>query len=510
MSRLSLLKLKHYSLHFESHLNNPHSPTILFIHGFLLDATEWDLLVKELDADFNYVLYDLYGHGQTMSSDLPITFDLLFSELTELICALKLEKVHLVGNGFGGNLAFDYARQHSDQVASLTLLSSSFYLPGYDCQRGFALVSQLMDIDRELLTQKVMSDCLFSRDPEKQTLFRSAFQKIPAAIFKDSLDLLWNKYDSEHFHFVSALEELTVPTLLLHGDRDQLYPIQFTALYSTCILNSRWFNIPNASHALPIDQPNLVANYLIKFITSSKMPIPVMPVHQQFVSGFRDIIQKIFTDHYSQRHVLTMNMMHDVEVLWDGKPIDGKWNQRRAKEILLYLFLNKGIVNRDQLIHAFLSDMPQERAKNNLRVWLSHLNKLFHHCADPSVREILIIGEDTIAINAELTCDVRTYMDQLTTFIDEKLPLYEKAATFIKLLNHYNPSAFSAFRCDWIFTLSDEIEDKLVSSMEQLLPKLEQNKMVQPMREILQAGRVIEPYDGFCDEKLALLQMLPQ
>ncbi|MCO7124229.1 alpha/beta fold hydrolase [Sporolactobacillus shoreicorticis] len=504
------LELKNYRLHYEYIINDFHSPTILFIHDLLLDSTQWRLLIKQLDHHFNYIVYDIYGHGETKDCGVPVSFDLFQSELSALIDYLHVDAVHLVGNGFGGFIAYEYAQRCSARVGSLTLLSVNFYLPNSECQRTFSLYSQLIEIDRNLLLQKLMMQCLHNKTPLKKKEFRSAFEKLSSDVFQNSLQLLIDTYGTKHFHFTDALSSVNVPTLLLHGDKDQLYPIQFTALFSACISNCRWFNIPNASHVLSIDRPDLVAYYLKDYLNSQKTPVPVMPVHQQIISNFRDVIQDIFNDQQIQHHVLTMNMMHDTEILWNGCPIEGKWNQRRAKEILLYLFLHNGIVKRKDLIQAFLSDIPKEQAKNNLRVWLSHLNKIFHNSSDSTLREILIVGEDIVMINAELVCDVRTYLKQLSNLFDDKVSLNKQAKKFIKLLQNYEPGAFSAFRCDWIFTLSDQIEEKLVFSMERLLPLLERKRMLQPMREILEAGKVIEPYDGYCDEKLALLQTLPQ
>jgi two-component SAPR family response regulator len=198
--------------------------------------------------------------------------------------------------------------------------------------------------------------------------------------------------------------------------------------------------------------------------------------------------------------------MNDVEVLWNGERIEGKWNQRGAKELLLYLILHHGAASRKELIETFLSDLPYNLAQNRLYVRIHHLNQIFRDFHDQEVNDILLTGEDTVALNAELESDFGDYIKQLSHFsIKSDLQLKEQAIQFIDLLKQYHNSNFSTFRGDWIFHLTNQIELNLSSKMQSLIQKMQTQKMFSLMCEVLQSGRSIEPYDGFCDERLAEL-----
>lgn len=506
---MGTLLLDGYRLHYTLHISDRHRPTLLFIHSMTMDASEWDLLTDALGSDLNFMTYDMYGHGQTGIGGELLSPELLVSEALAVIDAAGLGNVHIVGSGLGGTIGFEIARRQPERVASLSLLSAIFYFPEFDYGRLLTLVTQLIDIDRDLLMDKLMMDSFYHPTEEKSVRFRAAFQHIPADVIKDSVAYLRHLYAPERFHFSDALSRLRVPTLVMHGERDPIFPAQMGAVYSACIPNSRWFTIPEASRIFSIDRPDLTALNLKKFILSDKVPIPVTPNHEELIAGFRKIVQNGLSKRPEHRHRLCMNIMHDIEVLWNGRPIEGKWNQRRAKELLLFLIFRKGLVKRKELMDTFLPGLPIVQARNNLRVWISHLNKIFHDCPHPSVHEVLIIGEDTIAVNAELQSDFISYIGQLDSLVKNKKPLNERAITFIRLLSSYHPANFSSFRGDWIFSITDEIEEKLADVMEQLLPALEKRKMVGAMREILHSGKSIEPYDGFCDEKLAELQSAP-
>ncbi|MDD9148230.1 MULTISPECIES: alpha/beta hydrolase [unclassified Sporolactobacillus] len=507
---MAILPINGYHLHYSAHISDRNQPTLLFIHGLTMDASEWSPLVDRLGSDVNYIVYDSCGHRRTGTSNMPLSLELLVSESLAVIEAAGAKTVHIVGSGLGGNIGFELAGRHRERVASLTLMSAVFYLPEHDYSRMLALMKQLIDIDRDLLMQKLILDSFYVWTAEKSARFETAFRQIPAEVIKESVTLLQTAYSSERFHFVEELGRLTVPTLVMHGACDPIFPPQLSAVYSACIPNSRWYTVPEASRILPVDQPELTVSYLRKFILGEKRPAHVSPIHEEMVGGFRNVVRNGLISRRKHDHRLTMNVMHDIEVLWNGRLVAGKWNQRGAKELLLFLILRNGPVRRMELIETFLPDLPIVQARNNLRVWISHLNKIFNGSPDPSVHDILIINEDAIGVNAELESDLGIYLERLDKLVAEKKALNEQAVAFIRLLSDYDPANFSSFRSDWIFSLTDKIETKLADAMARLLPELKKHGMIAAMREILQAGKPIEPYDGYCDDKLAELQSMPQ
>jgi Predicted hydrolases or acyltransferases (alpha/beta hydrolase superfamily) len=500
---MNSLSMGSYPLSYTWNFVGPEFPTLFFIHGMTMDSSQWTLLLKNLPAHVNTLTYDAYGHGQTGISADPITMTLLTDEAVALIRHLNLDQVHLVGCGMGGNIAFELAKREPLHALSLTMLSSIFLLQKNTLGKRLDFLSQLMDIDRDLAAQKWLTDSLSTLTDEKAILFSHAFRKISARIIKEQYDALQHCYDPVRFNLIDELGHISVPTLILHGNDDAFLPPQLAAILSACIPYSHWQIIPDAAQQIPLDQPRLTADLLMRFISGTKAPMPSFPVYRELIEKYLKILRSALEKSLPDAHMLRINVLREMTVLWNGEPINGKWNQRGAKELLLYLVLHHGAAGRDELIEAFLPDLPEERARNNLRVRINHLNQIFHQSENPDVREILLVGESTLALNAELKSDVGDYLKRLRAFTDLHLTLNEQAIVFIDLLRQYDPANFSSFRSDWIFSLTEEIESYLADALEELIPKLRAQNMFGPAREILQSASYVEPYDGFCDEQLA-------
>lgn len=99
-------------------------PPVVLVHGTPLDLRAWDGLVELLSADLSLVRYDLRGHGAARSTPLPASYDLLADDLQRLLDACRIDRPHLVGHSFGGQIVAHFARHHPDRLASLTTVCS--------------------------------------------------------------------------------------------------------------------------------------------------------------------------------------------------------------------------------------------------------------------------------------------------------------------------------------------------------------------------------------------------
>jgi pimeloyl-ACP methyl ester carboxylesterase len=103
-------------------------PTVVFIHGLGTDSLAsfyLTLAAPVSAAGIEVVAYDLRGHGRSERPATGYRLSDFVADLSELLDALEVAgPVHLVGNSFGGTVAFSYAFEHGERVASLVMIES--------------------------------------------------------------------------------------------------------------------------------------------------------------------------------------------------------------------------------------------------------------------------------------------------------------------------------------------------------------------------------------------------
>jgi len=104
------------------------SPTIVCVHGILIDslASYYFTLAKALrDAGFRVVMYDLRGHGNSERPPTGYQVDDFVDDLTALLDALDItEPVYLLGNSFGGTVAYGFAERNPHRAAGVATVES--------------------------------------------------------------------------------------------------------------------------------------------------------------------------------------------------------------------------------------------------------------------------------------------------------------------------------------------------------------------------------------------------
>jgi 3-oxoadipate enol-lactonase len=103
-------------------------PTVVLVHGFGADslASFYFTLAAPLSTSgIEVITYDMRGHGRSSRPDTGYRLSDFVADLTGLLDALDVPgPVHLVGNSYGGTVAFSYAVAHPERVASLFLIEA--------------------------------------------------------------------------------------------------------------------------------------------------------------------------------------------------------------------------------------------------------------------------------------------------------------------------------------------------------------------------------------------------
>ena len=99
---------------------------VVLIHGVGLDATIWEAQAAALAERYRVVAYDMLGHGQSACPPGARALGDFVDQLAELLDALELRRVALVGFSMGGLVARAFAAAYPERVSHLALLSTAY------------------------------------------------------------------------------------------------------------------------------------------------------------------------------------------------------------------------------------------------------------------------------------------------------------------------------------------------------------------------------------------------
>lgn len=251
---------------------------VVFAHGWPLCADAWDAQVMFLgQRGYRVIAHDRRGHGRSGQTWDGNTMDQYADDLAQLLDTLDLQNAVLVGHSTGGGEVTRYLGRHgSARVAKLVLLGAVPPLMLKTTANPGGVPKDVFDGIRENVLQnrsqffKELPTIFygFNRDGAKFSEgLRDAFwlQGMTAAI-KPVYDCIEQFSETD---FTADLQKIDVPTLIVHGDDDQIVPIDNSARRSAELIPNATLKVySGGSHGLAQVDPDRFNADLLAFIES--------------------------------------------------------------------------------------------------------------------------------------------------------------------------------------------------------------------------------------------------
>lgn len=247
------------------HIERGTGPAVVFLHGIGADAESWLPELETLADRCRAIAWDMPGYGG--SPALPeMTFPALADALRDLLDKLDIGRAHLVGHSIGGMVALEFAATFPERVASLTLYATSpaFGRPDGNWQRDF-LEARLAPLDAgkrmaDLAPSIVESLVGGAPDPKGIARATAAMSRVPEAAYRAAMQCLVT------FDRRDALPGVSVPTLVLAGEKDDNAPAAMMERMAAKILGANFQVIPGAGHLAHFEQPEAFRAALDAFL----------------------------------------------------------------------------------------------------------------------------------------------------------------------------------------------------------------------------------------------------
>jgi non-heme chloroperoxidase len=249
---------------------------VVFSHGWPLNADAWDEQLDLVAANnFRAVAHDRRGHGRSSQPWNGNDMDTYADDLAELIEELDLRDVILVGHSTGGGEVTRYIGRHGTaRVAKAVLVGAIPPLMLKTDANPGGLPIEVFDEMRESLAHdrsqfyEDLSFAFYGANREGSTVsqgVRDAFWMMSMQVgYKGTYDCI------EAFSETNLTEDLKrfdVPTLIIHGDDDQIVPFADSAPLSSKIIPGAELKVyPGAPHGLMVTHRDQFHADLLEFI----------------------------------------------------------------------------------------------------------------------------------------------------------------------------------------------------------------------------------------------------
>jgi non-heme chloroperoxidase len=250
---------------------------IVFHHGWPLSADDWDnQMLFFLGEGFRVVAHDRRGHGRSDQTDTGNDMDTYAADVAELAKALDLRNAVHIGHSTGGGEVIRYvARSEPGRVAKAVLIAAVPPIMLATLQYPGGLPMAVFDDFRAALMRNRAQ--FFLEIPSGPFY---GFNRAGAEV-SDGLIRNWWRQGmmggaKAHYDCISAFSEtdftedlqaVSLPVMLMHGEDDQVVPIDSSARTAIKLLpNGTLKTYPGLSHGLFATHPDLINADLLAFI----------------------------------------------------------------------------------------------------------------------------------------------------------------------------------------------------------------------------------------------------
>ena len=214
---------------------------MVFVHGYTGDASDWR---EQIDAFAGHrlLLIENVGHGRSEASSQAIAYSVLAmaDDVEGIIDEVEIDRYHLIGHSIGGAVVQEIVLRSAERVISLTLVDTTTWFGDHEARGESPYTPPERQAEMELRVQQMSKDALVL-----------GWQGL----------LTWAGTGNR-------ANEISTPTLVIHGSRDALPIIEGSGVLAEMIPNARLAVIEGSGHAPQLERPEAFNSLLREFVAS--------------------------------------------------------------------------------------------------------------------------------------------------------------------------------------------------------------------------------------------------
>ncbi|MDX2213862.1 MAG: alpha/beta hydrolase [Oculatellaceae cyanobacterium bins.114] len=255
-------------------------PVMVFLHGWAGSARYWESTAQALSSDFDCLLYDLRGFGRSplprpipeAVSTLGYELETYADDLATLLDELELDQVYLNAHSTGASIAVFFLNLYTHRVKQAILTCSgifeydekafnAFYkFGGYVVSFRPKWLSAIPGVSRLFMAR-------FVRNALPNAISRSFLDDFLMADYEAAMGTVYTAVSKRAVEVMpQEFTQLTVPTLLISGQYDQIIPADMGRQAATLNPLVQHIVIPNTAHFPMLEDPATYLSCLHQFL----------------------------------------------------------------------------------------------------------------------------------------------------------------------------------------------------------------------------------------------------
>ena len=241
-------------------------PFVVLLNGLSQSTASWGLVVPQLQDKYNIILMDFIFQGESDKEGEWRDFDQHAEDVLSVLDFLKIPQAAIIGLSYGSIVAQHLGVLFPQRISKLVLLSTFAHkTPYYEAielswKRSLEIGGYGLMLD--VMLPYVLSENYFSHPIIPIDLLKSMRKDLVEAKALEKLmsaTLHMKDYRND-------LSNIKCETLVVHGGKDLLFPIELGQTVADHIESSTFVNLPSAGHTLNLEEVSKVVDLIKDFI----------------------------------------------------------------------------------------------------------------------------------------------------------------------------------------------------------------------------------------------------
>ncbi|AXT86125.1 alpha/beta hydrolase [Aeromicrobium sp. A1-2] len=247
-------------------------PAVVCLHSLFLDHTMFDAFTQAAAGRLRVIRPEFRGQARNGDATETVTMDICADDILDLLARLGLDRVHLVAQSMGGDVAVRVAARRPEAIDRMVMLGSSVRAEPPEQLEAFRPIAE--EVSRhgfvgdilEMVVQIMLGETC-RNDPGRADVL--AKMRADIAALRPGLHHAVRGVVGRE-SAVDLLPAVSAPTLVVSGGEDIARPPEWSQEVVDGIAGAELWSLPTAGHSVIIEQPDVVIERVLSFLSEGQ------------------------------------------------------------------------------------------------------------------------------------------------------------------------------------------------------------------------------------------------